>query len=151
MTRQAFTAIAALTILTSGCGGSPTATDGVPSPAPVFTARLVTPDTLELTIDNRASPTDFLMGTCNMGRERFDGSEWTSLNPLGDVLQCGGSPSFFPAGEITTFRKKYLALGSDGALERIRTDGLVAVVGTIVSWPSEAVPFFSDPFPGGVK
>jgi len=44
-----------------------------------------------------------------------------------------------------------VAIGSDGGPERVRTTGLVAVKGRIVQWPSDAVPFFSEPFPGGVR
>lgn len=152
MNRRTCNFLAILAIWTVGCNSSPTSPDGEPSPFPAFTARLVTPDTVEFTIDNRASPTPFSMETCNMTRERFEGGEWTKANPLGDLLQCPqGGGSSFPAGEVTTFRKRYVAVGSDGAPERVRTVGLVAMKGVMVLWPDGAVPFFSEPFPGGVK
>ncbi|MDX2206099.1 MAG: hypothetical protein SFU57_00495 [Gemmatimonadales bacterium] len=107
---------------------------------------------MEFTIDNRASSTPFSMETCDMTRERSEGGEWTKANPLGDVLQCPqGGGSIFPAGEVTTFRRRYVAVGGDGAPERIRTTGVVAVKGRIVSLVVDGVPFFSEPFPGGVK
>ncbi len=143
--------LAALTGSVVGCSSSPTVTDGEVSPTPLFTARLVTPDSVEFTIDNRTSTSPFAMDTCDMSRERLEDGVWTEANPLGELLQCGGLPSTFPAGEITTFRRRYVASGSGGEPERVRTTGLVAVQGKIALWPSDAVPFFSEPFPGGIK
>jgi hypothetical protein len=139
-----------MALLLVGCSSSPTSTDGV-AVAPVFTARLVTPDTVELTIDNRASARLFLMETCSMSRERFEGGVWTNSTPLGELLQCGGFPSGFPAGEVTTFRKSYVAIGSDGAPERVVADAIFSAPGVMVLWPDGAVTFASEPFPGGIK
>ncbi len=158
MTKRTCMPLAALTMLIAGCSGSSTLSDIERFPNPTFTARLVTPDTVEFTIDNRASAKSFLMGTCQMSRERLEDGEWREVPPaFGDPLvQCaqagGGGP--FPAGEVTTFRQNYVAIGSDGALERVRTSALLTQPGEFEQqklWPDDAVPFFSEPFPGGVK
>ncbi|MDZ4258715.1 MAG: hypothetical protein U0974_10400 [Gemmatimonadales bacterium] len=147
----------ALTILVAGCSGSSTLSDIERFPNPTFTARLVTPDTVEFTIDNRASGKSFVMETCRMSRERLEGEEWKEVAPsIGDPLvQCDFGPGgVFPAGEVTTFRQSYEAIGSDGALERVRTRALLTAPGDFEKqklWPDDAVPFFSEPFPGGVK